>query len=71
VKGVLARPAARIEHRSGESAVGCQAHNHRLRPADVPRRGAIVFVRRIPGNTRLPFVTGWVPTTERIVSEGS
>ena len=23
------------------------------------------------GQSRQPFVTGWVPTTERIVSEGS
>jgi hypothetical protein len=26
VKSVLAGPAARIEHRSGESAFGCQTH---------------------------------------------
>jgi hypothetical protein len=69
VKSVLAGPAARIKHRSGESAVGCQAHYRWLRLANIPRRKAVV-VRRIPGQSRQPFVTGWVPTTERI-SEGS
>ncbi|HEY0806960.1 MAG TPA: hypothetical protein VGD84_17950, partial [Pseudonocardiaceae bacterium] len=63
-----AGPAAGIEHRPGESAFGCQPHYGRLRPAKIPRRGAVV-VRRIPGQARQPFVTGWVPTTERI--EGS
>jgi hypothetical protein len=28
-------------------------------------------VRRIPGQSRQAFVTGWVPTPERIVGEGS
>ena len=70
VKSVLAGPAARIEHRSGESAFGCQTHYCRLRPANVPRRRTVV-VRRIPGQSRHPFVTGWVPTPERIVREGS
>jgi len=70
VKGVLAGPAARIEHRSGESASGCQTHYCRLRLADIPRRRAVA-VRRIPGQSRQPFVTGRVPATERIVSEGS
>jgi hypothetical protein len=70
VKSVLAGPAARIEHRSGESAFGCQTHYCWLRLANIPRRRAVV-VRRIPGQPRQPFVTGWVPTTERIVSEGS
>jgi hypothetical protein len=67
VKSVLAGSAARIEHRSGESTLGCQTHDRRLRPADIPRRGAVV-VRRIPRQSRHPFVTGWTPTTERIVS---
>jgi hypothetical protein len=70
VKSVLAGPAARIEHRSGESAFGCQTHDCRLRPANIPGRRAVV-VRRIPRQSRHPFVTGWVPATERIVSEGS
>src|SRR6266540_5238077 len=70
VKSVLAGPAARIEHRSGESAFGCQTHYCWLRPANIPRRSAVA-VRRIPGQSRQPFMTGWVPTTERIVSAGS
>jgi hypothetical protein len=70
VKSVLAGPAARIEYRSGESAFGCQTHYCGLRLASIPRRRAVV-VRRIPGQSRQPFVTGCVPTTERIVSEGS
>src|SRR5262249_42175010 len=70
VKSVLAGPAASIEHRSGESAFGCQTHYCWLRLANIPRRRA-VLVRRIPGQTRHPFVTGWAPTTERVVSECS
>ena len=70
VKSVLARPTACIEHRSGESAFGCQTHYCWLRLPNIPRRRAVV-VRRIPRQSRPPFVTGWVPTTERIVSEGS
>jgi len=70
VQGVLAGPAARIEHRSGESAGGCQPHYGWLRLANIPRRRAVV-VRRIPGQSRQPFVTGWLPATERIVSERS
>jgi hypothetical protein len=70
VKSVLAGPAARIEHRSGESAFGCHTHYRWLRHANIPRRRAVV-VRRIPGQSRQPFVTGWAPTTERIVSAGS
>jgi hypothetical protein len=69
VQRVLAGPAARIEHRSGEAAFGRQPRDGRLRPADVPRRRAVV-VRRIPGQSRQPLVTGWAPTTERIVSDG-
>jgi hypothetical protein len=34
---VLAGPAARIEHRSGESAFGCDTHDCWLRLADIPR----------------------------------
>jgi len=70
VKSVLAGPAARIEHGSAESAFGCQSHYCWLRPANIPRRRAVV-VGRIPGQSRQPFVTGWLPTIERIVSEGS
>src|SRR6266446_4529435 len=70
VKSVLAGPAARIEHRASESAFRCQTHYCWLRLANIPRRRAVV-VRRIPRQSRLPFVTGRVPTTERIVSEGS
>ena len=69
VERVLAGPAARIEHRSGEPAFGCQPHDRRLRPANVPGRRAVV-VRRIPGQSGQPFVTGRVPTTERILSQG-
>src|SRR5262249_26938702 len=67
VKSVLASPAARIEHRSDESAFGCQTHYCWLRLANIPRRRAVV-VRRIPGKSRQLFVTGRAPTTERIVS---
>jgi hypothetical protein len=70
VKSVLAGPATRIEHRSGETAFGCHTHYCRLRPANIPRGGAVV-VRRIPGQSRQPFVTGWAPTIERIISERS
>ncbi len=72
VKSVLAGPAARIEHRSGESAFGRQTHYCWLGVANIPRRWAVV-IRRIPGLSRHPFVTGWMATTERIViiSEGS
>jgi hypothetical protein len=66
---VLAGPAARIEHRSGESAFGCHAHDCWLRLANIPRRRAVV-VRRIPRQSRQTFVTCWLPTTERIVSDG-
>jgi len=70
VQSVLAGSAAGIEHRPGEPAFGCQTRYGWLRPADIPRRRPVV-VRRIPGPSRLSFVTGWVPTTKRIVSEGS
>ena len=70
MKSVLAGPAARIEHRSGESAFGCQTHYCWLWLANIPRRRAVV-ARLIPGQSRQPFVTGWVPANERIVSEGS
>jgi hypothetical protein len=70
VQRVLARSAARIQHRSGESAFGCQTHYSWLRLTNIPRRKAVV-VRRIPGQSRQPFVTGWLPTTERIVSARS
>jgi hypothetical protein len=70
VKSVLAGPAARIEHRTGESACGCQPHDCWLRLAKIPGRRTVV-VRRVPGQSRQPFVTGWVPTPERIVSRGS
>jgi hypothetical protein len=70
VKSVLAGSAARIEHGSGESAFGCQTHYCWLRLANVPRCRAVV-VRRIPGQSRQPFVAGRVSTTERIVSEAS
>ena len=70
MKSVLAGPAARIEHRSGESAFGCQTHYCWLRLANIPGRRAVV-VRRIPGHSRHLFVTGWVPATKGIVSGGS
>jgi hypothetical protein len=67
VQRVLTGPAAGIEHRASEAAVGCQPNDGRLRPADIPWRRAVT-VRRIPGQPRQPFVTGWVPATERILS---
>src|SRR6266481_6812329 len=70
VKRVLAGPAPRIEHRSGESALGGQSHYCWLRLTNIPRGGAVV-VRRIPGQSRQPFVTGGLSTTERFVSKGS
>jgi hypothetical protein len=74
VKSVLAGPTARVEHRSGESTFGCQTHYCWLRLANIPRRRAVV-VGRIPGQSRQPFVTGWVPPfewiVERIISRGS
>ena len=69
-KAVLAGPAAGIEHRSGESAFGCQAHDRRLRLAGIPRCRAIE-VRRLPGHSCHPFVTGRLPAAERILSDGS
>jgi hypothetical protein len=41
VKGVLARPASRIEHCAGEYAFAGQTQYRRLRPSNVPRRWAI------------------------------
>jgi hypothetical protein len=35
--------------------------------ANIPGRRAVA-VRRIPGQPCHPFVTGWLPPTERIVS---
>jgi hypothetical protein len=70
VKAVLAGSAARIEHGAGESAFGCQTHDCRLGLADIPGRRT-VMVRGIPGQSRHPFVTGWLPTNERIVGKGS
>jgi hypothetical protein len=70
VQRVLAGPAARIQHRAGEAAVGGQPHNRRLRLANIPGRRAVV-VRRIPGQSRQPFVTGRLPATERILGQGS
>jgi hypothetical protein len=70
VKSVLASPAARIQHCSGESSIGCQTHYCWLWLANISRRGA-VLVRRIPKQSRHPFVTGWASTIEWIASEGS
>jgi hypothetical protein len=69
VKRVIAGPAAHIEHRSRESTFGCHTHYCWLRLANIPRGRAIV-VRSVPGQSGQPFVTGWAPTTERIVSVG-
>jgi hypothetical protein len=66
MQGVLARPAACVEHRPGESAFGGQAHDRGLRRSNVPRR-RITAVRRIPGLTGPPFVTGRSPGAEGIV----
>ena len=70
MKSVLAGPAARVEHRSAETAFGGQTLYCRLGLTDIPRRGTVV-VRRIPGQPRQTFVASWLPPTERIVSEGS
>jgi len=70
VKRVLPGSAAGIEHRSGESALSRQADDCRLGTANIPGCGTVV-VRRVPGLSRHPFVTGWLPTAERIVSEAS
>ncbi|MGA8298385.1 MAG: hypothetical protein WB817_02830, partial [Terriglobales bacterium] len=64
---VLASPAARIEHCSGESAFGCQAHDCWLRPADIPR-GRPIAVRRIPRQPCHPLMTGWMPATIQIIT---
>ena len=66
VKCVLAAPAPRIEYRTDESATGCHACDRWLRPADVPRRGAVA-VRRVPWQSRHPLVTGGTAATERVV----
>ena len=60
MKSVFAGPATCIEHRSGESAFGCQTHYCWLRLANIPRCRAVV-VRRIPRQSRPAFVTGRVP----------
>src|SRR5450755_4396131 len=69
-KSNMVKPAKIIKHRAGESAFGCPPHYGRLGLASIPGRRA-VEVRRIPGQSRQPFVTGRVPATERIVSAGS
>ncbi len=70
VKSVLAGSTSCIEDCSGESALGCHTHDCRLRPSNIPGRRAVV-IRRIPRLSRHPFVTGWAPVTQRIVSEVS
>ena len=70
VKSVLAGPAARIEDGSVDSAFGCQTRYCWLRLANIPRRRAVA-VRRVPGQSRKPLMTGWLPTIERIVWEDS
>jgi hypothetical protein len=70
VKSVFAGATARIEDRSGESALGCHTHDCRLRPSNIPGRRAVV-IRRIPRLSRHPFVTGWASATQRTVSKAS
>jgi hypothetical protein len=70
VKGVLACPASCIEDRAGERAYSRQAQYRGLWFSSVPRRRAIE-VRRIPGPTRPPLVTGWLPPAVRIVGSDS
>jgi hypothetical protein len=66
VKGVLTGPASRIKNLAGECAFVGQTQDRRLWPSDVPGRGAIE-VRRIPGLTGMPLVTGWSAPAVRIV----
>src|SRR5208337_3867500 len=61
VKSVLAGPAARIEHRSSESALGCQTHYCWLRLANIPRR-RVVVVRQSTGIQYSSCVTSVVKT---------
>jgi len=70
MKSVLASSAAGIEHCPGKAAFGCHPHYRWLRLANIPGRRAVA-VRRVPWQSRQPFVAGWAPTTERIVSQGS
>jgi hypothetical protein len=65
VKGVLTRPASCIEDCAGESAGARQTQYRRLWSSEIPGRRPIE-VRRIPGLTRPPFVTGWLPPAVRI-----
>jgi hypothetical protein len=57
---------------SGGTAIWVRTRDARTmtRLVHIPTRRAVV-VRRIPGQFRHSFVTRWVTTTERIVSEGS
>lgn len=60
VKSNLAGPAACIGHRPGESALGGQTHDRRLRLANIPG-SRTVLVGRTPGPARHPFVAGCLP----------
>ena len=56
-EGVLARPAAGVEHPAGEGARLGQGGQRRLGPADVPGRGALVELVEVvgpPGPQRAP-----------------
>ena len=66
VKGVLTCPASCIEDCAGECAFARQTHDRRLWLSDVPG-GRAIEVRRIPGLTRPPLVTGRPPAAEWIV----
>jgi hypothetical protein len=59
MKSVLAGPAARVAHRP-TNLRGCQTRDGWLRPSNMPWRRA-VMVRRIPGQSRQPFVVGCRP----------
>ena len=67
-KCMFAGAAAGIEHRSGEFTFGCQARDCQLRTANIPGRRLVAKVRRIPGQSGYPFMTGGVPAFERVVS---
>jgi hypothetical protein len=70
VKGVLARPASRIEDCSGEGAFARQTQYRWLWSSNTPGRRAIK-ARRIPRLTRPPLVTRGLPPAVRIVGTDS
>ncbi len=70
VKGVLARPAARVEHRAGEHARARQTHHRRLWCSNVPG-GRTIVVRRIPWLAGTQLMTGRLPPAIRVLGSES